>query len=105
MTDPNAAKSKLQRSIPNPAFDTSKMIKNATAPLQNSMAKVINGMKPSLAAWNTVASSPLQHSEVQQQCENIIGRLERCLFESSSGCDQAAGKHLAHVPQPGNPID
>lgn len=62
MTDPNAAKSKLQRSIPNPAFDTSKMIKNATAPLQNSMAKVINGMKPSLAAWNTVASSPLQDS-------------------------------------------
>lgn len=62
MTDSRTTKNKFQQLISNPAFDTSKMIKNATAPLQNSMAKVINGMKPSLAAWNTVASSPLQDS-------------------------------------------
>lgn len=68
MTDSRTTKNKFQQLISNPAFDTSGMVKTATAPIQDSMTKSIaNIMKPSLATLNAAASKPLQDILKQQE--------------------------------------
>lgn len=68
MTDSRTTKNKFQQLISNPAFDTSGMVKTATAPIQDSMTKSIaNIMKPSLATLNAATSKPLQDILKQQE--------------------------------------
>ena len=60
MADSEATKSRLQQSISDPASDASEIIKAASSPLQDSMAKLNSNVKTTVDAWKDASLSPLQ---------------------------------------------
>ena len=67
MADSEATKSRLQQSISDPASDASEIIKAASSPLQDSMAKLNSNVKTTVDAWKDASLSPLQDAIKQQQ--------------------------------------